>query len=240
VDGVSSEAVKVLYALLPGFVAAWVFYGLTPHPKTSSFERIVQALIFTAIIQPITSGIGWALHGIGQVVALGPWSEDCRLFWSLLVALGVGLVVACCANNDRFHSWMRKFRVTTRTSYPSEWFSAFSRHERWIVLHLSGGRRLYGWPEESPDQPDSGHFVIDQPEWLLDDGRRAPLHRVEKLLVPASCVEMVEFVKQPEEITVPPDELRRIGVALTELQTKEKDHGKQSPAAGPESATPSP
>jgi hypothetical protein len=219
VEGVSSELVKLLFALLPGFVAAWVFYGLTAHPKTSSFERVVQALIFTAIVQPITSGIGWALNGIGQVVGLGAWSEDCRLFWSLLVALDVGLVVAYFANNDRFHSWMRTRGLTSRTSYPSEWFSAFSRQKRWIILHLAGERRLFGWPEESPDHPDSGHFVMDQP---------------------AKSVRMVEFLKQADEITASPDELHRIDTVLTDLQKKDEDYGSQSPPAGTEPTDPGP
>ncbi len=43
----SSEVLKVIYALLPGFVAAWIFYGLTAPPRQSPFERVVQALIFT-------------------------------------------------------------------------------------------------------------------------------------------------------------------------------------------------
>ena len=239
-DGGSSELVKLLFALLPGFVAAWVFYGLTAHPKTLSFERVVQSLIFTAIIQPVTSGIGWALNVIGRIVALGTWSDDCRLFWSVLVALAVGLVVAYFANNDRFHSWMRTCRITSRTSYPSEWFGAFSRQDRWIVLHLSDGRCLFGWPEESPDHPDSGHFVIDQPEWLLDDGTRAPLYRVEKLVMPASRVEMVEFVRQSEEIRVPAEKLKRIDTVLTRLQSKEEDDGSQSSETSPEPAPPNP
>ena len=47
----SSETVKILAFLLPGFVAAAVFYSLTSHPKPSQFERVVQALVFTAIVQ---------------------------------------------------------------------------------------------------------------------------------------------------------------------------------------------
>ncbi len=41
----------VVAFLLPGFITAWIFYGLTSHPKPSQFERTIQALIFTFIIQ---------------------------------------------------------------------------------------------------------------------------------------------------------------------------------------------
>ena len=94
-----------------------------------------------------------------------------------------------------------------------------------FVLHLAEGRRLYGWPEEWPDHPDSGHFLIDQPEWLLDDGRRAPLYNVEKTLVPASDVEMVEFLKTEEEIGAEPQQVEDVKNTMLELQRKENDHG---------------
>ena len=45
----SSEIVGVLSFLLPGFVAAAIFYSLTSYPKPSPFDRVVQALIFTVI-----------------------------------------------------------------------------------------------------------------------------------------------------------------------------------------------
>ena len=47
----AKDFVTLLQYLLPGFVAAWVFYGFTSFPKPSQFERVVQALIFTIFIQ---------------------------------------------------------------------------------------------------------------------------------------------------------------------------------------------
>ena len=93
-------------------------------------------------------------------------------------------------------------------------------------MHLSDGRRLYGWPEEWPDHSDAGHFLMDQPEWLLDDGQRAPLYGVEKTLVPASDVEMVEFVKGKEEMEAEPADLDKVQRMLIELRKKEQDRGK--------------
>ena len=52
-DFPGSEIVNVIYALLPGFLAAWIFYALTAHPKQGPFERVVQALIFTGIVQAV-------------------------------------------------------------------------------------------------------------------------------------------------------------------------------------------
>ncbi len=53
----SGEVIGVLTFLLPGFVAAAIFYSLTSHPKPTAFDRVVQALIFTVIGNAITTAI---------------------------------------------------------------------------------------------------------------------------------------------------------------------------------------
>ena len=229
----SSEIVKVIYALLPGFLTAWVFYGLTAHPRQGMFERVVQALIFTGIVQAIVLVIRGAMFFLGRhIYVLAFWTDDRAYVLSIVVALLLGLFVARLANKDAFHRFLRETKwlkclwldgITTRTSFPSEWFSAFSADKRYVVLHLTGERRLFGWPLEWPDQPDSGHFVIMKAEWLLDDSSRAPLHKVEKLIVPAKDVEMVECVKFDYEVTASVEELSSIEETLVKLQKEKKD-----------------
>ena len=102
-----------------------------------------------------------------------------------------------------------------------------------MTLHLVDGRRLYGWPEEWPDQPEKGHFVLDQPQWLLDSGERAPLYKVERFVVSASDVKMVEFIKEDREVTKDPAELQRVERLLLDAQTKEKSDGSESPEPAP-------
>ena len=78
----------------------------------------------------------------------------------------------------------------------------FLRHpDCYVVLHLKGQRRLYGWPEEWPSRPDEGHFRIAEGEWLIEDERR-PAKGVSAILIPAGEVEMVEFLdSKPNEET---------------------------------------
>ena len=121
----SSEVVGVLTFLLPGFVAAAIFYSLTSHPKPGAFDRVIQALIFTVIGQAIValllaidSTVKEAVHGI----------RNWELILSVLVAVILGLVASYASNRDTVHGILRRFGVTRETSYPSEWYSAFSRH----------------------------------------------------------------------------------------------------------------
>ena len=34
-----SDIVKAIFQMLPGFISAWLFYGLTAHARPTPFER---------------------------------------------------------------------------------------------------------------------------------------------------------------------------------------------------------
>ena len=120
---------------------------------------------------------------------------DIELVISVLIATVLSFLFAFFANNDKFHSIIRKIGISKETSYPSEWYGEFSNKVTYVVLHLDGERRLYGWPKEWPTNPEKGHFSIQQGSWLNnDDGEEAPLTGVETILIPAKDVQMVEFM----------------------------------------------
>lgn len=218
----SKDVVSVITALMPGFLAAWIFYGLTAHPRLSAFERVVQALIFTVIIQGLIGTVRWCCLFVGQAYALGPWTADVALNWSLVIATAFGLLLAGLSNNNTIHIFLftRKWNFrkrkagepvtgwvwTRQTAYPGQWYGGFHREmNRYIVLHFKDGRRLYGWPEEWPEQSDKGHFFMSDAEWLIDDGSTIPLTNVSGSLIPATDIDFVEFVKYVEETaTAPP------------------------------------
>ena len=110
----------------------------------------------------------------------------------------LALMTVCWSNNDTMHRILRRLGITKETSYPSEWYSTFWRlNDCYVVLHLKGERRLYGWPEEWPSQSDRGHFRISEGEWLgeNDENDRVSATEVSAILIPANDVEMVEFIK---------------------------------------------
>lgn len=193
-----TEAIKLLTYLLPGFTAAWLFYGLTSHQKPSQFERVVQALIFTFVIQVILQPVKWLLLLVGGSIALGSWGQSAELFISLVLALLLGVLVAYFTNKDSFHKLLRRWGFTSRTSHPSEWFGAFTDHVTYIILHLRDGRRLYGWPKEWPIDPKQGQFYIQVPSWIDDDANAIDLPQLDGILVQVKDVEWVEFMRHEE------------------------------------------
>lgn len=236
IDWASSEIIAVISYLLPGFLAAWIFYGLTAHPRREPFERIVQALIFTAIIQAMTYGVQICTSRATSIAVFGAWSREVAMIWSVFNAVLVGLVFCVFANRDWLHKFLRWSGITKRTSFPSEWFSAFNRDKRYVVLHLDGDRRLHGWPVEWPDSSDSGHFKMCDASWLLEDNQFVPLHTVEELVVPVSIVTMVERLKFPDEITATERERADAERATIELYERDLEDGQQSTRSVPSKA----
>jgi hypothetical protein len=223
--GISEDVVTIVLNLLPGFVTAWVYYGLTAHPKQSPFERTVQALIFTAIVRALVIPVRWFLVGIAlnTGIIVGSWTADVEYVYSFLIAFLLGHLLVYAANKDLYHSFIRRFDPSAPTSYPSEWFSTFAQHSRYIILHLAGERRLQGWPYEWPDRPDSGHFVIQEPKWLLDDNTAVPIIVDEIMLIPACDVRMVEFLKYSDQTEGHADAIREAEERLVNLRSDSPD-----------------
>jgi len=194
----SKDVVSLLQYLLPGFLVAWVFYGLTSHQKPSQFERVVQALIFTLAVRVLVFGERIVLEYLGQWKALRPWDTDADLACSLFSAIVLGVMIAFTINTDRFHGALRDKGLSRRSAHPSEWCGTLSEHARYVVLNLKDGRRLYGWPKVWPSDSEKGHFFITVPSWIDADGKDHPLESIEGLLVNVTDVKWVEFLNEPE------------------------------------------
>jgi hypothetical protein len=197
-ESIAKDSLALIQFLLPGFLAAWVFYSLTPYAKPSQFERVVQALIFTLFVQASVYLVKWISFSLSRYISFGSWSQESELIWSILCGLTVGLAFSAFANNDAFHRLLRWGGITKETSYASEWYSAFCSNITYVVLHLNDERRAYGWPIEWPSEPMQGHFLLAHPSWIVD-GKDLPITGASKLMIAAKDVMWVEFVDCPKE-----------------------------------------
>ncbi len=195
---VTTDIALLFEYLLPGFVAAWIFYSLTSYPKPSQFERVVQALIYNLFIQALVNILRLIVLFVGKSARFSVWSDSATLISSILCAVFVGIVFSYFANNDKLHEFLRKYKITKQTSYPSEWFSAFAKDVTYVVLHLKDERRIYGWPIEWPSDPSKGHFMLKQPSWLVE-GDETELENVDSILIDTKDVMWVEFMKKTWE-----------------------------------------
>lgn len=195
-DEVFKEVIPLLQYLIPGFLAAWIFYSLTDFKRPDTFGQIVQALIFTFVIQSLVVGVEATLVLAGeQFFSVGAWNRKSETMWAAVIAVLLGLLSRHIANSDKLHGLLRSLQVTTRKSFPCEWYSAFSSRPGFVILHLVGGKRLFGWPREWPTEPANGQFVLEFPCWITGNGEPL-LGRSEAVVIDASKVHWVEFTKK--------------------------------------------
>lgn len=185
--------IQVLLFLLPGFVAAALYYFLIsyPNPKPNEFGQVIHALVFTTIGQTV-----WII-----VDRLSPIGDEWGVPISVTGAVASAIIVVGISNNDLAHRFFRWIRFTKDSSH-SAWYSSFSRNtDCYVVLHLTHNRQLYGWPSGWPKNSDDGHIRIAEGEWL--DESRGPLTAeidqdrasMPTFLIPTKEVEMVEFIR---------------------------------------------
>lgn len=196
----SKDVLSLLTQLMPGFLTAWVVYGLTTYTKPAQFERVVQALIYSFMVNALVQVIQPILLFAGRYVRLGTWDQSAELITSATVAVAMGVLLSYFMTNDAFFSRARSLRLTSRTPYPTEWYGAFAAKPRYVTLHLEGARRILGYPMEWPTEPTSGHFRLSNAAWLDDQNIETPLDGNDSILIPANQVKMVEFLKNAEEL----------------------------------------
>jgi hypothetical protein len=195
----AKETVALLTFLLPGFLVAWVLFALTSHQKPSQAERIIQALIFTLFVRAFVFVEQATLEYVGLWFALRPWDTNAELLASLFTGLALGLFGAYVINTDSLHQFLRHKGISSRGSQPSEWCGVLAKYPRFVVLHFKDERRLYGWPEVWPSDPEKGHFFIYLPVWA-HELPHTPMTGVEGILVSVADIKHIEFV-QPKEST---------------------------------------
>jgi nucleoside recognition membrane protein YjiH len=122
---ITNELVALFTFLLPGFITSFLFYALTSFPKKSELEVVVIALIYTIVINAVVEILGIIFIAIGNRFAIGEWNQLSKTIWSIITALGIGLLWSWLYNNDIIHKFLREFKITSKTSYPSEWYGAF-------------------------------------------------------------------------------------------------------------------
>jgi len=202
---VDAKLIELIWLLLPGFVTAWVFFGLTAHARLDQFERLTQALIYTALVQAILAIVHWTLGLFGHLFfSIGPWTPRVDIVVSVLIALALGVTLSYFANNNMIHERLRILKITKRTSWPTNWYGILHTSERYVVLHLKDGRRIRGWPDFFPDYSDKDHFVLKSPVWLGENNKETELPGTFRFVVAACDVAWIEVMKFQFELAETP------------------------------------
>lgn len=191
--GLSAEIIPVLQQLMPGFLSMLVFYWLAESPKPADFEKVLQALIATAIIQTLVSLIENLCYFVGRYHAFGQWSESSSNWAAMFLALMMGLILAHLCNNDTAFNIARKYKLTTRASQNDVIHIHKALAHCGVVLHFTDGRRLMGYLEAYPNAKQSGIYLVSSPTWITGGSmQQCPLTK--SIMINATDVQWVEFL----------------------------------------------
>lgn len=191
----SKDLIALLQYLLPGFLVAWICYGLTSYQKPVQFERVVQALIYALFVHFLVDIVEWASLFIGKHKSFGVWTSESDIFSSLVIALMLGTGFSFLINSDKMHGFFRRCGLSTRSSHPSEWCTAFDTNKKYIVVHLKDERRVYGWPHIWPSDPTKGHLFLVQATWIRSDDEEDDVNYSEmEILLDVVDIKWIEFI----------------------------------------------
>lgn len=202
-----SELSSILMALWPGFLCSSMLDVITVRPHKDKEGRIFEALSFSLLVSALLVVVGETLNRLGWPSAhIMPMSAQLPLISPSPMGILIAAVLAVCIaglagasiNNDWHMSMLRCLGFSRRTARGTVWLDVFTDQRRYVTVHLSDGRRIYGWPMYYADTPEEGDLYLHDPFWIGDDGQGTPMgsHGV---LVKAAMVELIEFWMQPQK-----------------------------------------
>lgn len=196
---ITNDLLPLIQKLIPGFLMTMTFYWFAEVPKPGQFDRTLQALVGTALIQASMLGIQQAAYFIGDhCFSLGPWSNTASDASAILIGGFVGLCLAYFCNNDGIYAVARKLGLTSKASTDDSVHVYQKMGEAVTVLHLKDGKRLMGYLETFPVNKENGTFLLTDPHWV-HTGQIVRCTGTYAILITSSDVQWVEFLEGNNE-----------------------------------------
>lgn len=192
-EGLSAEVLPVLKQLMPGFLAMIVFYWFAEVKKPAFFDKILQALIATTVIQIFVSGVENLCYFVGEHHSFGVWNEASSNWTALVIATVMGLALAFWCNNDTAFRLARFLHITTRASQDDTVHIYKALANCGVILHFIDERRLMGYLDAYPSNNQSGIYLVSSPIWITDE-KRQDCPETQSIMIACTDVQWVEFL----------------------------------------------
>jgi len=189
----ANEVIPLIQRLIPGFLMTMAFYWFAEVPKPSQFERTLQALVGTAVIQVAVIGVERLALWIGFWHSFGEWTATTANVYAMAIGLSSGLLLAYCCNRDLIYSLARRLHLTTKASMEDSIHVYQKLGQSGVVLNFIDGRRLMGYIEAFPNNKESGSFLMSQPCWVTES-EIIPCTGTHCMLISNTDVQWVEFL----------------------------------------------
>jgi hypothetical protein len=196
----TTEALGVLFLLLPGFSCAFIVQRLAVRPHQTELDKVIEALIFSFLLYLMVSPF------FGYSLPLS-WQERAdqytfQLNWPYLAALAAlalasGILYSASLNHDWLLRLLRKWNITQRTARNSIWNDAFQDiPSSFVLVQLSRDRSVVGYLRYYSDEPEDASLFLEDAAWIVDDeGTQSPIDGPGILLTKQAGIESVSFLR---------------------------------------------
>ncbi len=194
----SLDVFKVLLILLPGFVTTGIIRALTVSSDDGDFDKVVRALSYSFLNYAIFATARSSKPIVGYLDPNSvPLTHPNDVALLGFIALTTGCVVSAYKNND-WHRFLRKIKLTYRSSRPDIWHDSLVEGSKFHVLvTLEDGRRILGWLVRYSDEIEHPALFLKEAVWLSDDEKvpEVPVANEGILLLAPMKIASVEFLR---------------------------------------------
>ena len=176
----SVQAIYVLIVLLPGFFSVALVELLTGIREKAPLRLTVRALALSFVVYVVYS----ILADCGYLPRLQvsvtqaasrtiPMAYPTVDLWGILALTGISLmasIVLSLAINKDWMRILRKIGLTQQSHDPQPWDGAFRLSGRRVLVKLSSGEKLIGWPKRMSSRDTRHSLSLQDAHWIREDG----------------------------------------------------------------------
>lgn len=199
------DALTVFVFLLPGFLSSVLLDCVAVRKEQETLGRVTEALIFSFLNYVAIAAFSgkspvlMTSTKVGEVTSYAVKYNGGVVLAVAALAVLLPLVIGFLLNSDLHMKALRKLRLTRKTSRGNVWLDVFSDGRRSVIVNLSDGRRIFGYPLHYATSPEEGLIYLTQAAWIEEDGDYLDLEGAHGiLLVKEKNIDSVEFFDTPE------------------------------------------
>lgn len=200
-NSLSVEVLNVLLFLTPGLFGTIVLDAVLIRKDKDAAHRIIEGLVLSLIIYGIISffeqkfpvSIRVTRDPTGKLVDTTIDLDSTILLPILVFSIALPLLLGHLFTSGWFMQFLRRLRVTGRTGRESTWVDVFLDQKRYVIVNLSDGRRLFGWPLYYSDNREEGMLYLSDAAWYDENGEPREIENHGIFLVKKDNIDLIEF-----------------------------------------------
>lgn len=197
----TTETLTLFFLLVPGFVSSAVLNAIVVRQTRGRVSHVIEALVFSfliyACLAPFFGGspVSLEVTTVEGRTTYRPTTDPVFLISAMGLAIVFALAVGASITHDFHMKILRWMRLTHRTARDNTWIDIFIDQRRYVVVTLTDGRRLFGWPLYYSNHPGEGLLYLYDPAWIDGDGKYIDLDAHGILLTNRDGIESIVFTK---------------------------------------------